>query len=414
MRHDPTFVAIIERNLKYFTDEIAKANGNARQFLQSERENIFDAVKYAARIPQANYAAAKLLVAISHLIEQNDSPSQWTQVFVRIVNRYASDDSFPICGLYNRLGRFSRQIGEYQRSLRIYEKSLTIASSHNNVFEMANAEYGRSMNYLWLTELKLAKERVTIANQLLDTVDNDNTYKHRTRGLIYSVLGHVALNEKRFAESEAAFDIALQSLQGSEYQHDAGLVLLNRARLFVAQEQFEKAITLTEEIIHQFELSDDWLSCCDAKIMLGNIYIWQQEWQDALIAYDHVSVHELRKRGHHKHCARLHNNIGNALYYLGRYEAAKSHFNEAISIYREYEASSELAASLAMFASTQALLGFRKRAQENIAEAENLLQQFKPTLFIDDVYADLEQAKKNLYQRKTKFHNARKTRKKRS
>lgn len=400
MMQDAAFVTIVERNLSYFTAEIAAANGSAGEFLRSERENIFDAVKYAARLPQTNYAAAKLLTNIAHLIEQNDSPSQWSQVFIKVLNRYKHDDSSAICDLYNRLGKFSRQAGEYNRSLKIYKKSLKIANQHQNYFAMANAEYGLSMNYFRLADLQQTEERILAANQVLLSVLYEDSKTLEIQGKIRNIQGLIALNRGDFDIAKEYFEEAVTLIERTDDSHYVGLILLNKAQLLSEQGEFERAVTINQRVIDQFEASGDWLSWCDAKIALANLLAWQDNWEEALNLYNSVSVHELRKRGHHKRCAFLHNNLGNAFYHLRNGNAAQRHLEEAIAIHRDFDPSPDLAAAIAMLAVTYATFGDKRKVRANVEEAKNLLTHFQHTLFIEDIRADIKKAEKKLQQYK--------------
>ena len=216
-------------------------------------------------------------------------------------------------------------------------------------------------------------------------------------GNVNNLRGLLALSRGELEEAQGAFDNAIDMFGRSDNLHLKGLVLLNVALLLSRKREYAQAEVIAASVVDQFETAGGWwLSSCEARTFLGNILLLQERWRDALDTFNHISAHELRKRGHYKRCADLHNNLGTAHYHLQQFASARSHLEESLETYKEFSPSPDWAAAMAILAATYAYLGFRKRAKQMIAESSLMLNELGGVLHVSETWQYIEVAKAKL------------------
>ncbi len=191
---------------------------------------------------------------------------------------------------------------------------------------------------------------------------------------------------------ESALAIASQSFQEEKIHAD---LLRSAASLRAREGNFKQALTYFRMANDRYESLGDARSQAIVLQNIGSLYSHARDYEQVL-QYYRMASEVYTDTGPLKLSA--HNNIGNALKGLGRYEEAEQEFGEALSVAKSMNSPMLEARILTNAASTQSLRGSLAEAEATAEEALRIAQEHAPTWkpFIFGVLAQIEFDRDNL------------------
>lgn len=211
---------------------------------------------------------------------------------------------------YNNLGRTSYQIGEYEQARQAYETALSKDST------LVEAHEGLGLVYLELEEWDWAQESLETALRLAPA---------RARTHFY--LGNLCFAQDKYAEAMVAYQRASELDPGLE-EAQTNLVSATY-NLGITQAQADQ-VTAAEETFKQVIALDP--SYAEAHFALGNLYLRQERWSEAISAYEEaLSVRaDFPEAGNNLAIARY--NQGMSLYQAGDKPGAIGALRDAVEL----------------------------------------------------------------------------------
>lgn len=233
------------------------------------------------------------------------------------------------------------------------------------------------------TALTLAREARTLVTDTSSTAEKNRLTAQWLEG---EALMRLNRADEAANTIESALAIASQSFQEDKIHAD---LLRSAASLRAREGQFREALTYFRMANDRYESLGDARSQAIVLQNIGSLYAHARDYERVL-QYYRMASEVYTDTGPLKLSA--HNNIGNALKGLGRYEEAEQEFGEALNVAKAMKSPMLEARILTNTASTQSLRGSLDDAESTAQEALRIAQEHAPTWipFIYGVLAQIE------------------------
>lgn len=333
MSTDPTFVAMIERNLDYFEGLLESDPDVAASALIPHLNALYRAIDFASREPAVNHRAGQLFVRSWTAIENHGNYQRWANLAIRIANRFEHTDTFLLCRIVTLIGGLLQISGDSVKAQKIFRKAEQLALENEDTRALVNAWYYLATYEYRLSNIAAAEELAkTVIEQVESELSLDDESIRRIYGFALTLSGLTANFDKRYDESIRFAERAIVVLKGLKTGHDFIVAEANLAQHLVASGQTQKGRTLFKQIAEyckQYGLTTHHSTVLDLLIpslmddgQLDEALLWSREYDLAA----------LMRSGNLKQVAYAKRTLGLLQLRIKNFDEAKSLVDEAIEL----------------------------------------------------------------------------------
>lgn len=324
----PAFVRSIANNLIYWQQRIAALIDAEKGTLDSDKDNLLQAIRYGLGIEEMRGAATQVALDACSFVERAGYHREWIALLAAIIEHEWVLDLELKCALLNRLGQLHYQLLE----LHLAAECLTLAR------ELAAQDgyvdgHGRA---LWhLGEVRQREGAYNEAEQLLleaRTVLADVALYASPYAAASNALGLLYLERGEFEAAEITLLEATEVARIHGYTTDHARILSNLSELYLRRRRFDDCLSFLDRadvllIDPHYKVDRQFLRWRRAQV-----FVSQENWQAAENAARLVDVDYLQQVEQLQWVATIRVVLGQILVKQQKYVEAEVNLREGIAV----------------------------------------------------------------------------------
>ena len=380
------FTTLIVNNLRFWQETAVRPE--ARPRLQSEQQNVYQAIDMGLQVAATMPTATDLLLDLSLFIEQHGSWRVWIPLLEKSVA--AHEDVPKRWQLQTLLAFFYHANGEGKTAVSILRPLL---NKPLDIAQRGRVHYHLGNSYSKLRQYDDARIHVDKALAIFEA------HPEASRGgsaPALNLLGRINLRTGKQAAAIPLFMQARQRWEQDGYYTYALLALYNEAQAHSEYGQPEEALRCYQQAISLLETAGTLLDAASVYLNLGSFYAAQGKWAEAEAAYLRADRASLHQQGHLELYAKLITSLGFVLMEQGRLETAVFHTTEAITIWQQLGDEPMEANALENLGDAHFRMGDLAAAQASYQRGVDLTSNYPDNLFARQLRQTLEKKVRGL------------------
>jgi tetratricopeptide (TPR) repeat protein len=382
----PQFVQSTEAAVAYWRKRTQKMDESTIHWLDTERQNLFQAVVFGLALPQTWRSTADVALQAFDLVERRGYWEEWIPVLEQAVTACTGEHRLLKIKLLSRLGQLQRFAQQLPAAVKTHREAETLAQQLGDKQALAIAHYNLSEDCLRLRDYAATERYGRAALKELDNLEGVEYWE----ALVLGTLGEMA----RFRGDLIASEEML--LQAVTIRRQLGQpiplmrALNNLAITLQTAGKIDEALQSYEEASKSLSVTSYELGKAMVQINLGALYAQLEKWTKAEAALRQVSLAYLSQSNKTYFEAAVMQSLGNVLLKQDRPEEAISYLQRAVTLWQTIDEELEQANSMETLGEAFVPLGRITEALSLYKEAIALLKKFPDDVRAQNLLAEFE------------------------
>ncbi|MEM7118739.1 MAG: tetratricopeptide repeat protein [Chloroflexota bacterium] len=389
----PAFVRKIQATLTYWKTRTARLDSEAMAKLDSERENLFQAILFGQRLEAAWEDTAVIVWQIRYFVSQMGYWTDWMPIVEWVLETCHPSEQLTKFRLLIAYGEQLRNLGKLQEATRLHESALQIASQLDKPDLLIEASCVLGETFIYQRKFEQAQIHCADAMALLQQHNHDKAWQATALHL----LGVIAFNNKEYERSKS--QLRASSMLRRELAQPLPLAraLSALGSTYRASQDFIQAYDCYEEGLQLLASTVYGRDQIMLGINLGVLYDSQGKHEEAFLVFQQAYDSILARPADITFRAILTNNLGYVSLSLNQLADAEFYLEQAITVKRQQaEHSASLAYSIGTLGKVFAAKGDQEEALKLLDESLAMLQLFEGDAWAKDLHADFQTVKETL------------------
>lgn len=341
------FIKQAKRTLDFWRDETRHINNpEVVKKLESERQNLFQAVQMGLRFPEMGGETAVILSQAMPYIAQRGYWQDWIPLLQQCLQIESNQTPSRRVDLLINLGRAYCLDKQLDRAIEIHLEAKQIAQANGQSPALAQVQHDLLEDYYFSRAFNQAKNAGQLAIQMLEETNGSKTLLANC----YKMLGSVFYESEETKTAENYFSKAVAMRRQIGDPIHTARTLNDYSRLLLTLERYDQAERCLIEAEALLASTINELDKCMVQVNLGSVYSAQQNWTKAETAFHKANSPYLRQSIDLTLKARVNNNLGYVLFRQEMYESAEEYLRQGLQLWQEIGNDLEYANTLSILA----------------------------------------------------------------